>query len=175
MGIHKKWGEEYIEYLKEIASGKSHKEITELMNNKFEYQFNVRQIRNLMYRNRILSETPRGIKPEPSNTIAIHKNNRARIKTEDGKWEYKHRHIYEKHYGKIKKGNYIIFLDGDTTNFNIDNLAEVTKKQLLYINKNNLKYNNAELSKAGIELTNLMIKIDETKKKNKGGYNNAST
>ena len=57
MGVHKKWGEEYIGYLRKIARGRTHKEITALMNDKFDYQFNLRQIRNLMYRNGIVSNT----------------------------------------------------------------------------------------------------------------------
>ena len=62
MGVHKKWGEEYIEHLREISRGRTHKEITMLMNDKFDYQFNLRQIRNLMYRNGIVSNTPKGAK-----------------------------------------------------------------------------------------------------------------
>ena len=167
MGVHKKWGEEYIEYLREIARGRTHKEITVLMNDKFDYQFNLRQIRNLMYRNGIVSNTVKGIKPKPGNSIAIHRNNYIKIKAEDGKWIPKHRYIYEEHYGSIKEGNYVIFLDGDTTNFSIDNLMEITKEQLLYINKCKLKYNNAELTRAGIAIANLMIKANKVKNRNK--------
>ena len=44
---------------------------------------------------------------------------------------------------------------------------EINKEQLLYINKNGLKYGDAELSKVGIEVANLMIKIDRAKKRHK--------
>ena len=169
MGAHKKWTEEYIGYLREIAEGRSHKEITKLMSNKFNYGFNVKQIRNLLHRNGIKTGTKSGIKPKEVNTIVQYSNGHIRIKEKQGSWKCNHRYIYEKHHGKIGEGNYIIFLDGDKTNFSIDNLVEVSKKQLLYINKNNLKYDNAELSKAGIEVANLMIKIDETKKNAKAG------
>ena len=164
MGVHKKWTEEYIGYLREIAEGKSHKEITKLMSDKFNYGFNVKQIRNLLHRNGIKTGTKSGIKPKKTNAVSHLGNGYTMIKVEGGKWKHNHRYIYEKYHGKIGEGNYIIFLDGDKTNFSIDNLVEVSKKQLLYINKNNLKYDNAELSKAGIEVANLMIKANEVKK-----------
>ena len=164
MGAHKKWGEECISYLREVAEGRSHKEITQLMRNKFNYDFNTKQIRNLLHRNGIKTGTTSGIEPKKVDTVSYLNNGYVMVKVEGGKWKHKHRYVYEKHYGKIGEGNYIIFLDGDKTNFNIDNLAEVSKRQLLYINKNNLKYDNAELSKAGIEVANLMIKIDEAKR-----------
>lgn len=165
MGVHKKWTEEYISYLREVAEGRSHKEITQLMSSKFNYGFNIKQIRNLLQRNGIKTGTTSGIEPKKADTVSYLNNGYVMIKAENGKWKHKHRYVYEKHYGKIGEGNYIIFLDGDKTNFSIDNLAEVSKRQLLYINRNNLKYDDAELSKAGMEVANLMIKIDEAKKK----------
>ena len=39
-----KWTKEEIEYLKEITPGHHHKEILELMNEKFEYQFGLKQV-----------------------------------------------------------------------------------------------------------------------------------
>ena len=43
--IHR-WSDEEKEYLKEITPGRHHKEITDLMNEKFEYKFEVKQIKN---------------------------------------------------------------------------------------------------------------------------------
>ena len=79
-------------------------------------------------------------------------------------WELKHKYIYEKHYGKIEKGNVVIFLDGDKSNFNIDNLKSITRKQLLFLNRNNLIKDNAELTNVGINVADLMIKVNEAKK-----------
>lgn len=46
-------------------------------------------------------------------------------KMEDGSWMLRHRYEYEKHHGEIKKGNVVIFLDGNKENFNPQNLAQV--------------------------------------------------
>ena len=89
-----------------------------------------------------------------------------RIKTaEPDKWELKHKLIYEKHHGKIKKDSVVIFLDGDKNNFDISNLKCITRNQSLILNRYNLRSESAELTKLGIEVANLIIKTNETKKK----------
>ena len=89
-----------------------------------------------------------------------------RIKiAEPDKWELKHKFIYEKHHGKIKKDSVVIFLDGDKNNFDISNLKCITRKQLLFLNRHNLRSESAELTKLGIEVANLIIKTSEAKKK----------
>ena len=86
---------------------------------------------------------------------------------EPNKWELKHKLIYEKYYGKVEEGDAIIFLDGNKANFNIDNLYKVSRHQLLLMNKNKLIYENAELTKLGVEVTSLIIRtIEATKKVN---------
>ena len=87
------------------------------------------------------------------------------IKTEQGNWQYKHRYIYEKHYGKIKKGNCVIFLDGNRKNFNIENLKEVTKEQNVIMNKYKLYCSDADLTNTGIQVANLIMKTNEVKRK----------
>ena len=85
---------------------------------------------------------------------------------EPDKWELKHKFIYESHYGKIKKGNVVIFLDGNKNNFDINNLKCITREQLLTLNKNNLIKKNANLTELGIEVANLIIKSNEIKRNN---------
>jgi hypothetical protein len=69
---------------------------------------------------------------------------------EPNKWEPKQRVVYRKHHGEIQKGNKIVFLDGDRTNFNIDNLIAISGEELLIINSNNLIQQNTELTETGI-------------------------
>ena len=45
-----KWTKEEIEYLKAITPGHHHKEILDLMNEKFEYQFTESQIKGALNR-----------------------------------------------------------------------------------------------------------------------------
>ena len=45
-----RWSKEEIAYIKEITPGRSYKEILELMNNKFEYEFRMKQIQGAIKR-----------------------------------------------------------------------------------------------------------------------------
>jgi len=83
------------------------------------------------------------------------------------RWVHKHRYLYEQQFGEIPKGKVLIFLDGNKQNLNLDNLKCITRKQLIKMNQNKLFFNNAELTEAGSELANLMLKINEVSKKKK--------
>ena len=48
----------------------------------------------------------------------------------NNEWYAKQKYVYEQHYGKLKKGDVLIFNDGDKTNCNIDNLIKVNKNIL---------------------------------------------
>lgn len=57
------------------------------------------------------------------------------IKTKRGKWEPKHRWLWEKEHGPIPKNHILIFKDGDKTNVTIGNLMLVTRNEMAIINK----------------------------------------
>ena len=188
------WSNEEKEYLKSIAKGKTTKEILNLMNEKFEYEFSLTQIRSAMNRYKLKNEvdcrikkgsTPwnKGIKgymganktsfkkgniPAQYREVGserINKDGLIEVKVKDPNiWKHKHRYIYEQNIGEIKKGNVIIFLDGNNRNFSTDNLIQVTRNQLLTLNKYKLIACNGDLTKAGINTANLIIKLNEIKK-----------
>ena len=164
MGRPKKWTEEHISYLKEIAEGKTYKEITKLMSDKFSYPFKIADVGNLIHRNNIKTGRKSGKPPKDVNSTGYRSDSYEVIKTEQGNWQYKHRYIYEKHYGKIKKGNCVIFLDGNRENFNIENLKEVTKEQNVIMNKYKLYCSDADLTNTGIQVANLIIKTGKLKR-----------
>ena len=74
-------------------------------------------------------------------------------------WRYKHRWIYEQAYGEIPKGYIVIFLDGDKTNFSLDNLALVKSEVGLLMRKQKLIFNSKELTKAGLMIAELQAKV----------------
>lgn len=76
-------------------------------------------------------------------------------------WKSKQRHIWEQHYGAVPEGYVVIFADGDTRNFDIDNLVLISRKENAYMNQNGLRYNNADLTKTGVNVAKLMIKVKE--------------
>ena len=183
-----KWTDVELDYLRELAKENKYIfEITELMSNKFNHEFRKSQIKSIMAKykitNNMKSKKPKGIKTwnKGLNMGNAHIHNLKNIGDEyvnsDGvitikvdnpvRWVHKHRYIYEQAFGEIPKDKVLIFLDGNKQNLNLDNLCLISKRQLLSMNQNKLFYNNAELTKVGSELANLMLKINEVSKNKK--------
>lgn len=59
----------------------------------------------------------------------------ARVKNEDGQFVQKHAYIWEKHYGPLPPGFAIVFIDGDKTNFNINNLIALQRGIQTFMNQ----------------------------------------
>lgn len=189
------WTNEEKEYLKEITPGNSHSEILELINNKFEYQFSLSQIKGAIKRYKLNTgrtgrfekgqvswnkgtkgltqanktsfkkgNIPSNYKPVGSERIT--KDGYTEIKVKDpNKWRLKQQVVWEEHNGKIPKGSVIIFADGDKSNICVENLILVTRKQLSMLNRYNLIKQDAELTKTGINIVNIISKINEVKKR----------
>lgn len=77
---------------------------------------------------------------------------------EPNKWKLKHRLIWEQKTGQeLNKKDLIIFLDKNKLNFDIDNLALVTNKELVRLNQMHLINENPDISRVGITLAKLII------------------
>lgn len=91
------------------------------------------------------------------------------VKVQDGtrqhNWKQKHRLIWEEAYGPIPKGYKVIFKDGNRHNIVLDNLALVSNSQMLILNRNNLIFEEQELTETGINIAKVMDKINEKSKK----------
>lgn len=192
------WTNEEKIYMAEITPGNSHKDILRLMSEKFNYDFTMTQITAAIKRYKLntgrTGRYEKGRIPYNKGTKGIMKPNKTSFKkgdipanhrevgserinvygytevkvAEPNKWKLKHRVIYEEHYGKIPKNHNVIFADGNKLNLDINNLVLVNKDQLLVLNKNELIKDNADLTKAGVNVANLMIKIRDINNKRKG-------
>ena len=190
-----KWTDDEKKYLASIVKGSSYKDITKLMNEKFEYEFSEEQIKGAMFRNKLTTGTGghfrkgsipwnKGLKGymganktsfkkgtippnyKPVGTERIVKDGYIEVKVEDpNKWELKHRIVYKEHHGNIPDGYNVIFADRDKRNFDIDNLILVSKAQMLVLNQHELICNNKELTQTGVNISNLILKVSEMQKK----------
>ena len=89
------------------------------------------------------------------------------IKVSDpNKWELKHRYIYEQHFGKIPKEDIVIFLDNDKTNFDINNLKCISRKEHLYMNENKFRFEDRDITYTAVNIAKLAIKTREKEKSN---------
>ena len=188
-----KWTDEEKEYLTFIVKGKTTEEICDLMNKKFEYEFSLNQIRSAMNRYKLRngvncrfekSVIPwnKGLKGYiganktsfkkgniPSNykevgTERINSEGYIEVKvSEPSRWKLKHRLIYEKYHGEIPKDHVVIFADGNKMNLDINNLISISRHHLLVLNGNNLIYEDTDLTKTGVNIANLIIKLRDFK------------
>jgi len=84
------------------------------------------------------------------------------VKIAPNKWEYKQRLIYSKYHNiELTSNDYIIFLDQDRTNFNIDNLMRVSRHESSILSNQKMFSKDKEVTKLGILTSKLMIKIKE--------------
>ena len=86
------------------------------------------------------------------------------------KWVRKHRWLYEQEHGAIPENGIIIFADGNKNNLNIDNLLCVTRNELKVLNKCRLISSVAKLTKTGLNVAKLKIKLAEIRKGKKNEY-----
>ena len=80
-------------------------------------------------------------------------------------WRQKHRLIWEQNYGEIPEGYLVIFKDGNKRNFDLDNLACISKQVNLQMSRKHLRYQDADLTEAGIAVAEVMCAITERKSK----------
>lgn len=108
----------------------------------------------------------------PIGTERVTVDGYTEIKIQDGKgnknWKAKQEHIWEQEHGPKPPGHVILFGDGDKSNFDIDNLLLVSRKQLARINQHGLIGDSVEITKTGIIIADVYNKIGERKGENNG-------
>lgn len=193
--VKHRWTKEEKEYLSEITPGRHYKEILEMMNDKFEYQFTFRQVKSAIIRFNLKTgfngRFEKGHVPANKGTKGIMKPNKTSFKkgnvnwnkkpigservSVDGyteikvadpdKWRLKHRVMYEKYHNVVlNPKQLVIFADGDKSNITKENLLLVDNEQLLILNQNGLINENRELTKTGLNIANIIIKLNELKR-----------
>jgi hypothetical protein len=88
------------------------------------------------------------------------------IKVADpNKWRGKHLIVWEQRQNRpVPKGHAVIFGDGSRRNFDPDNLILVTRGQLATMNKKGLIQKDAELTRSGVILADIIQKMGERKR-----------
>ena len=193
--VKHRWTKEEKEYLSEITPGRHYKEILEMMNDKFEYQFTFRQVKSAIIRFNLKTgfngRFEKGHVPAFKGTKGIMKPNKTSFKkghvhwnkkpigservsvagyTEikvagSKRWRLKHRVMYEKYHNVVlNPKQLVIFADGDKSNMSKENLLLVDNNQLLILNQNGLINENRELTKTGLNIANIIIKLNELKR-----------
>ena len=103
-------------------------------------------------------------KPIGSERINIEGYTEIKV-AEPNKWRLKHRVMYEKYHNVVlNPKQLVIFADRDKSNMSKENLLLLDNNQLLVLNHNKLINENAELTKVGLNLANIIIKLKDLKR-----------
>ena len=87
------------------------------------------------------------------------------IKVAPNKWEYKQRYIYSQYYNEeLTDNDYIIFLDQNRKNFNINNLKKITRHESSILSNQQMFSKNKDVTETGVLVAKLMIKLKEKEK-----------
>ena len=86
---------------------------------------------------------------------------------EPNKWREKHKIIWEAAYGQAPKSHAVIFADGDKQNIMLENLILVSRAQLVRLNQNDLIARDAELTKTGILVADIISKTAQRRRGSK--------
>lgn len=199
----KKYTDDIINFLREIAPGKTYKEIVEIFNKKYDLEMTVKKLSSLLGRKKIKTGTtgcfrkgfipwnkgkkgyvganktsfkkgnkPKNWRPVGSERIDDEGYTLIKVSNEGGmlkRWALKHRVVWEQHHKKkIPKGSVIIFADGNKNNLSIDNLLCVTREELKVLNRCRLISSVPELTKTGLNIAKIKIKLAEIRKEKKG-------
>ncbi|BEO93630.1 HNH endonuclease signature motif containing protein [Fusobacterium nucleatum] len=198
----KKYTDDIIDFLREIAPGKTYKEIVEIFNKKYDLDMTTKKLSSLLGRKKIKTGTtgcfrkgfipwnkgkkgyiganktsfkkgnkPKNWRPIGSERINDEGYTLIKVSNEGGmlkRWALKHRVVWEQHHKKkIPKGSVIIFADGNKNNLNIENLICVTRNELKVLNRCRLISSVPELTKTGLNVAKLKIKLEELRKEKK--------
>lgn len=191
-----KYTDEQKEWIKNNCTGISIRNLTDLFNEKFNTNATIEQIRYYLRKHKLstgldgrfkkgnipYNKGTKGLnKPNktsfkkgdiphnrrPVGSERLNKDGHTEVKVGPDKWVSKQRYIWEQNYGKIKRGYVVIFADRDKTNFNIDNLVLISNRELLIMNRKKLIQNDADLTKTGIMIANVLIKIKDKEREAK--------
>lgn len=82
-------------------------------------------------------------------------------------WKGKHLIVWEAEHGLVPAGHVVIFADGNRQNVTLNNLLLVSRRELAVMNKRGLISVEPELTKTGLAVANIYLKIGERKRRGK--------
>ena len=121
--------------------------------------------RQIRYKDYHLTKVRDMGKDAPIGTEYIKPDGMVLVKVAKDKWQYKQRIIYEEFYNvKLKSDDYIIFLDQDRTNFDINNLRKVTRRESAILANQELFSKYSQVTETGIDVAKLIIAMKDKRK-----------
>lgn len=159
-------------YLLDIANDYTIKELLEKVNKKFNENYKENELRKYLVRNKIEYKYENKNKSHPMGTNVplgceyTKPDGMVLVKIGKNQWKYKQRIIWENYYNEtLKDDEYVIFLNQDRTDFRIENLMKITRKESAYLSNMNIFSTNPDITKVAIDLARLQIEIKDIERR----------
>ena len=163
--------DDYLQFLKDNVKGRSNKELTELFNKTFNTNCSEIQIASYKRYYHLTSGIDMKFKKgevrystkRPIGSEGTYKGDGVIfIKVaEPDVWVRKNRYVYEQAYGKLPDGYHVIHLNGDKTDFRLENLKAIKDKETLIMGSNDLFSNDPALTETGVLIAKVISKKNE--------------
>lgn len=177
--MRNKYSKEFEEEMINKAHKNSLQKLWAIATNKYNYNITKRQLYQYLSKRKIRYKDYNANKVRnmgdklPIGTEYTKPDGMVLVKIAKDRWEYKQRLIYSKYHNiELTSDDYIIFLDQDRTNFNINNLKKITRRESSIVANQELFSKDALLTETGIEVAKLIIKIKDRKKEQYNETNN---
>ena len=159
------YSNDMYEFLQENASSHTIKELVKIIKDKFNIDIENKKLAQYCIKMKIQYKYE---KPKKSHSNIPTKNGTIitktdgdylKVKTGNHKWEYLQRKIYENYYNvKLPEDVYVVFLDQNRRNFNINNLKAISRRSSAIMSKDNLFSTEPRITKLGHLNSKLKIK-----------------
>lgn len=149
-------------YIKNNYQKYSYAELTAMVNARFETDIARSTLLSLACRNNLRKKSNNKIYQVGDERINNTSITMVKIAvTGPPHWKEKHRLIWEQAHGPIPKGHVIIFLDGNKSNFALNNLYMLSHTESVRMNQYGLRSANSDITLAGIALVKHSIVIHD--------------
>lgn len=167
--MRNKYSKEFEKDMYRLATNNSLDDLLKVAKSKYHYDITKRQLqlylskRKIRYKDYNVNKV-KGNQGDnvPIGTERIKSDGMVQVKIAKDRWEYKQRLIYSQYHNiELTSNDYIIFLDQDRTNFDINNLKRVSRRESSIVANQGLFFNEPNLTETGIEIAKLMIKAKD--------------
>lgn len=173
------FNQEQISFIVDNVDGTRNKELAQLINDKYGLSITPTQICQWKQTHGIKSKTslygwrkgkkggtdfkmpsePSHSKPVGSERVT--KRGITQIKIARGKWIDKHKYVWEQANGPVPEKHIIIFMNDDKTDFRLENLRCISRRELSYMNKQKYEIFDKESKEAAILLSRIGLRGSE--------------
>lgn len=165
--MRRKYNVELILWLKDNADKYTVDELVPIVNKKYKETYNRLQVQKLLVRNKIKYKYKNKNKSHNQSRLPIgyeytKSDGMTLVKVGKNEWKYKQRYIYEQYYGiKLSSDMFVIFLDQDRTNFDINNLKAITRRESSILSNQKIFSKNPLATDTAIQVVKNIIKTKE--------------